>query len=161
MKSIPANEGLNNLILSQILNEDIYIIQEKKEAPENTSVKINVAAKTEKKGPDKDVVIVLDKTAKAEEHEFLIKILSALKMTVQDVSIINKEDFSSQMEFKNLIAFNINPQALLPGINTEKYIIKEHGKAGFLYADSLDELIKDVKKKKQLWEALQLMFLKK
>jgi hypothetical protein len=170
MMSISENEGLNPLILSQILSEDIYIIPEANAIQgtktEVTEKKITqekpVAEKTEKEKPVfKDILVVLDKPAGSEELEFLSKIMGALKMTLQDVSILSKEEFSSDMSFKKLLAFNVNTETLNPLVKTEKYIIKEHDKSGFLYADSLAELNKDVKKKKLLWDALQLMFIKK
>jgi hypothetical protein len=170
MMSISENESLNPLILSQILSEDIYIIPEAK-AIQGTKTEVTekkvttekpVAAKTEKEKPAcKDIVVVLDKPAGPDEMEFLSRILGALKMTLQDVSILSKEEFSADMSFKKLLAFNVNTETLNPLVKTEKYLIKEHGKSGFLYADSLAELNMDTKKKKLLWDALQLMFIKK
>jgi DNA polymerase III psi subunit len=172
MKSIPENEGLNSLVLSQILTEDIYIIPEKviresvsskvvenKLNQEKPAEHLNIPLTSEKKSPlTKEIIVVLDEPATPKELEFLTKILVALKMTIQDVSIISKSDFSSDMNFKKLISFNVGIEKMNPGIKIEKYIMKEHGKAKFLYSDSLEELTEDVKKKKQLWEALQLMF---
>ena len=116
------------------------------------------------------IVVLVDfpESIPSVSREFLFKILSAIKLTENDITLINMrenrtkkhEELLKVFPSNKIIAFGTTCTALFPD-NTPLYsksIIKQRQ---ILRSDELDEISKDVEKKKQLWNELKNMFLSK
>ncbi len=175
--------------LSHFIEEPIYLIKEaidthsvveevKKETvavvPEET-----VAAVEEPKAPVlmkplptigknlKSCVILVNWTEEPieSEKELLLKILSSVKRSEDDVLITSASNASlEQIEallaehgHKHLIDFGTSKFS--PIAHAEVYTPVQDGMKKYLKTDTLDSISKDVEKKKALWKALQEVFL--
>lgn len=101
---------------------------------------------------EKDVIIVCS-SINEKEMEFLVKILSAVKISKSQAYFTDQyipEDIISKAH----IFFGRHTDS---GIGEMYKVIKQGGKQ-ILSADALSELEKNVSKKKQLWTELQKMF---
>ncbi len=98
-------------------------------------------------------------------ENFLMKILAAVKLDIEDIALIHTKDFDTEQAEAQLdllrptvvIAFNCTPPMKTP--SKDLYSIYKSGNTSVLLADDLALLHTDKMKKKQLWEALQLLFL--
>lgn len=101
----------------------------------------------------------------AEEKELLLKILSSVKKTEQDV-LIAQASGTSEEQIEALLAEQNHKQVLDFGTNklpqlskSDFYQITTDGPKKYLKAHALSEIASDVEKKKALWRALQEIFL--
>jgi hypothetical protein len=115
----------------------------------------------------KKVVVLVNNKAEAIisdlEKEFLLKILAAVKLTLNDIAIVNIADkgFSTLQELESCIPVN---KCLIFGYSgfiepKSKYLITtidDHIEA--LLSDALSEIVDDREKKKALWNELQKLF---
>lgn len=150
------------------INEEIYIIKEnvapvyKKEA-ELPVEKPEQAEPITFLGKNLQKVMVLvdgqeDEIIAPDDKAFLLSILGAVKLGLDDVAII---DFSKYSLRKNdLKSFNFSTQLCFGISETSLYqvIFKEDKK--ILAAHSLTAIRQDVGMKKRLWACLQEIFLK-
>lgn len=100
-----------------------------------------------------------------EELEFLTSILSACKLSIADVAIVNwkqtETDLSKiflELKTKTALLFNITPLEIGLPINFPQFQIQEFNKQTYLYAPSLQEIANNVEVKKQLWSSLKNLF---
>ncbi len=100
-----------------------------------------------------------------EELKFLTSILSACKLSIADVAIVNWKqteiDLSKiflQLKTKTALLFNIAPLEIGLPINFPQFQIQEFNKQTYLYAPSLQEIANNVEVKKQLWSSLKNLF---
>lgn len=114
----------------------------------------------------KKVAIIVNYNGKGfidpQEEEFLLKILSAVKLTADDVAIINVNHLNSGSHIKNfnyvkLITFGCHNDDL-PNAAEPPYSLKQSEGRFYLKADSLEEIQQTKDKKVKLWESLQKMF---
>ncbi len=100
-----------------------------------------------------------------EELVFLTSILSACKLSIADVAIVNwkqtETDLSKiflELKTKTALLFNIAPLEIGLPINFPQFQIQEFNKQTYLYAPSLQEIANNVEVKKQLWSSLKNLF---
>lgn len=141
-----------------LIDAPIYLISEdnpyqkvsKKTAPKQ-DIKESSTPTTELKN-NKDVIVVCSST-KEKEIDFLVKILSAVKISQKD-AFFTDQDVPDDITSNAYIYFGRHSDS---GIE-EKYDVVQKGAKKILSADSLNELEQNVSKKKQLWGELQKMF---
>lgn len=93
------------------------------------------------------------------ELDFLLKILSAVKLSVDDVAIINIE--KSSVDLIDLTNWSATHYISFTGeANTTLYEPTSKENIQHLNCHKLGEISKDKGKKQQLWTALQQLFLK-
>lgn len=101
----------------------------------------------------------------SEEKELLLKIMSSVKRTEQDV-LIAQASGTSEDQIEALLAEQNHKQVLDFGTNklpqlskSDFYQITADGPKKYLKAHALSEINTDVEKKKALWKSLQEIFL--
>ena len=105
---------------------------------------------------------------KRSEEALLQKILAAIQLTIDDVELVNFNnirninyiDLLKEKVLNQLISFGISLTELNLDIRLQKYKVEKIEGISVLLADTLDVLETDMERKKQLWRALQLMFMK-
>ncbi len=100
---------------------------------------------------------------KDSDLDFLLKILSAVKLTLDDVAIVNTT--KKEINIEDLHNWSVTHYMSFTGVansiqNTSLYSPLLAEKIHFLTCDKLDDIAKDKTKKQQLWTALQRLFLK-
>ncbi|MES2517200.1 MAG: hypothetical protein V4585_03765 [Bacteroidota bacterium] len=173
---------MNVIALKQLFaGEDIYLLKDEFKSPsvekvmtqksvENTVNNIQNTAIVEVILPNyyqpKRKVIILLNNLNPTDNELLTKILSAVKLDLQSVDVIeldktNGVDLSQiilQKSVNHVISFGI----VLPKVKLEialtPYEIKEKEDIKFIFSDALTDLQNDIPKKKALWSALKAMF---
>jgi hypothetical protein len=116
------------------------------------------------------VFIVNDPSSKFladEEMEMLTKLVSACKMTMNDIALLNfanhpfdYQQVNEQFKPEKILLFGVaNAQIGLP-FEIPFFQIQHYGEQFYLSAPSLKELLNDKKLKAELWTALQNLFLK-
>ncbi len=105
----------------------------------------------------KNICIVLDKKLNAKNENFLSKILSAVKLSLYNTSILYSEnvDKASALETNVVLIFDNDSKE-----NYDKYQSVKDGNSTILQCDSLDLIASDKALKGKLWVALQNIFLK-
>jgi len=160
--------------LSFLLTEPIYILPE-----ENLPVPL-VPVEVAIPEPPKPSVILPRNRSKVviiytnqqtvylnpEEEVLLSKILSAVKLRLEDVDLVNVHnhrdslvDILKDKLVNQIISFGIELRDLDIQIPLEAYRVTRVEGIDILLADSLFELQLNTDKKKMLWQALQAMFL--
>lgn len=100
------------------------------------------------------------------ELTFLTGILTACKLTIADVAIINLNNHP-QVSYKELtsffksrvvLLFNINPTSFGLPLDFPQYQIQSFAGNTFLYSSSLNELENDKLEKSKLWVSLKRLF---
>lgn len=102
------------------------------------------------------------------ENEFLIKILGAIRYTPADVGYVNAlqvkpvniHDLSKEVNLNHLLVFGKNILDMSADSRVSYYKPASIGRTPLLIAEELEAIELDVNKKKQLWAALQAIFLK-
>lgn len=169
------SEDLN--FLPHFIKEEIYIIkdnvtteqvQETQSSPTLSSEANEPVAEYVKadplkfKGKNLKNVVILVPEVIEEEIEFLQKILGAVKFTLDDCALVSLAENTELTQLDE-----ISPKVILAfGINKDKYSlpatlyeISSESELKTLKADGLSSISTDNTKKKQLWEALQDLFL--
>lgn len=102
------------------------------------------------------------------KNDFLTKIIGAIKYTPADVAYVNalnakpvnSHALSKEVNLAHLIVFGKNILDLTPDSRVGYYKPASVGRTPLLVVEELAAIELDVNKKKQLWAALQPMFLK-
>jgi hypothetical protein len=177
--------------LPHFLNENIYLVKENMEVyshkdsdlsseKNNSTPAIKQEEKVESraisssdikfKGKNlKKILLVVDQPTKdfiiPEEEVFLKRILTAVKLSSDDVAIVNLQNLEKNQignlldfDFAKLITFGVENDNFISG-DIPLYDISNINDRKILKADSLDMIQKDQKKKAKLWEILQKLFL--
>lgn len=158
-------------MLAQLFDEDIYLIL-KNDANETdvsavTEVKCEAVGKTTipfSGKNNKQILILVQNQGSdictAANLDFLTKILSAIKLSLDDVALINASQFESEKHqlpsFTKFISFGA--EVFLKSQNISVPVGKYVSTKTALLADSIEQVQADVNLKKQLWGALQQMF---
>jgi hypothetical protein len=108
-----------------------------------------------------DVPVIAEKPLK-----FLLDILSACKLTLEDVVIINYstnrsatfEDIASKFSSRIILAFALKPQDLNLQSEMTVLSIYEISNNKLLFSPSLDEIEIELPLKKQFWSVLRKLF---
>ncbi len=99
------------------------------------------------------------------QQKFLIDIIGACKLNLEDVVIINQikavnsiEQIYTELSPKIILAFNINSRELLLQPDLKTLIIHQINDLKILFAPALNNIEVDVAIKKQFWLALRNLF---
>lgn len=101
-------------------------------------------------------------------NDFLIKIIGAIRYTPGDVGFVNTlqvrpvniHELSKEINVNHLLVFGKNILDMTADSRVSYYKPASIGRTPMLIAEELEAIELDVNKKKQLWAALQQMFLK-
>jgi DNA polymerase III psi subunit len=167
-------ETIHPNCLSYIFNDPFYLIPEKtiielvepaishqkNEPKEETSAKSSVQIFNE---PIWFLIVPSNKKEiSTEEQDLLDKTIHALKISKNDVNIINVFDIQNlketilQSENKKIVIYGFD-QALKE-LNLKDNQITLQGSKQILHTNSLKELQLDLEKKKQWWQLMSLLF---
>lgn len=100
-----------------------------------------------------------------EELSFLTNILSACRLSLADIAIVNFSGNSMenihdfiQEKAKSVLLFGIDPLSVGLPINFPFFQLQQFNKRTYLYGPELSELEKDKALKLKLWNALKQLF---
>lgn len=152
-----------------IYNEDLYLIKEKKiisETEKSLSVQEPPIDSIERKSNKRETslkigIVVGSEKEISENKDFLTKILKAVSVSWEEAGVISKNDSYEITAFESYIIFGTAQQSLIPfhsPIVLNQVFIQNNKKIIFTY--SLSELEKSKDKKKGLWDAMQIAYLK-
>lgn len=151
--------------LPLLFDEEIYVIDStfqskiKKKADTEAPTEDSDSPKLSYKGNfAKEVLIIFsDNTLdelNAGDEEFLLKVLGAVDLGLEDVAILNVsqgQDWKNVLSPTHVLGFGV-PE--LPA----GYQITAHDEAAHLYCDALSVIAENVELKKKLWAGLKSMF---
>jgi hypothetical protein len=172
--------SINNIELSAQAIADLYTtsLVTAESVSKNTIVKeevANVAAPVASiwkyLGNNQQNVLIIVNTAAAVhlpdgELSFLTGILTACKLSVADVAILNLHNYptavckelTTHFTSKNVILFGIEPAAFGLPMSFPKYQVQAFTGISYLYAPTLSELENNKAEKMKLWTCLKKMF---
>ena len=170
----PLNTS-NPLALQVLMSETIFDIDFPIPSIDDAVVEILPEKKEEEfvfktyGGNNKNILFVISDKA----NEFLspeaeiafMKILRALKLTLEDIVIVNHKEPQVNLTFEkireklqpaNCIFLGADPQLLGLEVCAEN-ILKTENNIQFLYSYSFEEMLRDTEKKRLFWDAIKLM----
>ena len=163
------------IALQVLMSETIFDIGISSPSLDNTPVEISPIQKEPEiilktyGGNNKNILFVI-----ADNHnEFLsadaelafMKILQALKLTLEDIALFNYNQSCPEIAFEK-IKEKLNPKSciflgaqpeLLGVEGCAKNILKVEDNIQFLATYSFDEMLDDIEKKRLFWDAIKLM----
>lgn len=180
-----------NAFLPHFINEEIYVIDEIDSTPKSSIKQMvkeepakqvaeepkqqYVAPNVEKvatlqveltyEGGNRKGVLLIINNISTEERAFLEKVLSAVKLTMDDCALLLLSQNSSEQHQPIMQNFDCKTIIKLGGENISflqkltNYKINFVDDKKVLQTDELSSIMKDVSKKKLLWECLQQLFL--
>lgn len=177
---------MENNYLKYVITEGVYVINEPEAAEkpepvektpvENTTEEVNEENETYNKpalkikgnSESSIMILVFEETSEflgMSQEEFLKNILSAVKMNLNEVALINLAksattitELNEKLDKGTILAFGLPSSLTLPG--DKKYEIQSTGSSQVVLADSLQNIEADKSLKKALWTNLQQLFLK-
>ncbi len=101
-----------------------------------------------------------------EELNFLLGILTACKLSMADIALINMKknpaliytNITSQLNAEKIFLFGLDAQSLKLPLQFENYQIQNYNNQVYLSSVSLSELQKDNGEKLKLWNCLKTIF---
>ncbi|MDO6436320.1 hypothetical protein Q4534_02825 [Cyclobacterium sp. 1_MG-2023] len=109
------------------------------------------------------LVIYQGDELKESSRAFLLKIFSAVNLSLKDIALVSElslkgsnEDPLEQLNPEKMILFGTIYHPLM-GMKKENYQITQES-IGYFFADDLDTLEKNVPLKRKLWDTLQVFF---
>ena len=158
--------SLNNIQLQPQLMADLYkhsLLQSS-----TTSVPDSPIVKYLGKNQKNIMVIVQQPSVpflKDEELSFLTSVLSACKLSIADIAILNCNgipveslEMAIEADAKTVILFGIDPLSIGLPINFPFFQLQQFNKRMYLYSPSLEEIENDKALKIKLWNALKNLF---
>lgn len=117
----------------------------------------------------KVVIIVLSPDAiylPDEELKFLLGILSACKLNMEDIALVNAsnhlpllyKDLTEQLNAEKIFLFGTEPDTLKLPLQFPRYQVQQFNNQVYLSAASLTELQGDKAEKMKLWNCLKKIF---
>lgn len=108
-----------------------------------------------------DAVFLPDK-----QLEFLTSILTACRLSLADVAIINSanagdisyKSLSKELQMQYAILFGVNPSSLSLPVDFPAYQVQAFSNCTYLHSDSLEALAADKELKTKLWLCLKKIF---
>lgn len=169
---------LNNINLPASLVADLYSTSlvdtgkiAAKAAPADVAVEQPVATKGLRfLGDNNKSILVIVNSDQAvhlpdEELQFLTKLLSACKLSLADVAIVNinqqavsYKELLAELKGRSALLFDIEPSAFGLPMSFPHFQIQPFASCSFLYSPSLKELENDKLLKSKLWVSLQRLF---
>ena len=167
---------LNNIKLPVSVMADMYhsyLIEGNEQMPEDKEplIKQEKNAKWKSLGSnDKNILIIVNSKEAVHlpdnELTFLTGVLTACKLSLADVAIVNRH-YYPEASYKELtfffaskivLLFDIEPAAFGLPMNFPNYQIQAFAGNSFLYAPSLKQLENDRVEKSKLWVCLKRLF---
>ena len=161
---------MNRSFFQSFYPEGIFVIPEKSKTVLTLEIEKEQVFEVKFYGGNKQKILILVEDVEAEfisekDKEFLGKVLGAIKLTYNDVALINTfknsslsfQDYLNQINFTKLILFGKEPKGLTES-GILKYKISTVGDVEILHADILSEIQDDKNKKVKLWEELKKLF---
>ncbi|HYG40684.1 MAG TPA: hypothetical protein VD908_18795 [Cytophagales bacterium] len=162
---------MNKTFYQAFYPEGIFVVQEKSPVllnPEEIEIvkkEITYIGENRKK----ILIVIHDResdTINEKDKEFLGKILGAVKLTFNDIALVNSflfpalhpSDLENKISYTKLILFGEELIQLFNDLKLNKYKLSEVNDVEVLYSDSLFEIQEDKTKKIKLWEELKKMF---
>jgi hypothetical protein len=159
--------GLNHIQLTPKLVADWYpsSLIETPASHVPASKGVNILGKNEK-----NILIVVSIAESPylppEEMNFLVSILSACKLYLDDVGIVNSFSLKEEEKFslnekvspKSVLLFDVSPLAYGLPIEFPPFQVQDFNKCTYVVAPSLSVIKGDVQLKKQLWNSLKKLF---
>ncbi len=160
------NIQLPPILLEQLFNKSLVAIEIKQMVKAAASFKpVNIL------GENKKAILILVNYNESvflpeDELKFLIGILSACKLTLEDAGIVNIAK-SKQLNYQiiekeisciNLLMFGVLPKAIELPLDFPYYQLQNYNNHTYLSAPSLTELMKDKIEKGKLWTSLKQLF---
>ncbi len=118
----------------------------------------------------KNILIIVDENEHAflgdDELSFLMNILNACNVSMQDVALVNASNngevvygnLNAQFEPSIVLFLGTEPQLLNFPVQIPQYKIQAYNNQQYLCAPSLQKLSSDKDEKKKLWMVLKVMF---
>lgn len=158
------NKQLSPSDLHLLLDDEIYVIESSSDA----AIQDNETSTTENESEEETLsykgnfskrVLILysvegQPSMPETEEEFLLKVLSAVNLGLEDVAIMNLEDgmgWEESLQPSNVIDFSGN-------VERELYVVENNGEAQTIYCDRLNSISANIELKKKLWAGLKAMF---
>ncbi len=163
--------SLDNIRLQPILLKELY----KNNLVELKETKFVTAAQQVDKvnilGQNKRRIIILVQDAEnvylpEGELNFLIGILSACKLNLEDTGIVNTsrskginyQYFSNELPAEKVLLFGISPNFLELPLSFPFYQLQSYNAVTYLSAPTLSQLMEDKAEKTKLWNILKQLF---
>jgi len=163
--------SLDNIQLPAIVLQDLYTNALVDLKTENTQPASVVAGNLSFLGENKNRVSIIVDHAEAiylpdEELSFLLGILSACKLSMADVALLNRsknpsltyKDISEQLSAEKVLLFGIEPSTLELPLQFPHYQIQQYNNQVYLSAPTLKILSSNIEEKKKLWGCLKQVF---
>ena len=158
--------SLNTIELKPIMIADLFgdALIETEARPAAPSEKVKFLGKNAKK-----IIVVVSNDAAPflpdEELSFLTNILSACRLSLADIALVNFKN-SGEQELQQLIQssgekiflFGIDPLTIGLPINFPQFQLQSFDKRIYLYAPGLPELEREKPLKTRLWTSLKSIF---
>ncbi len=166
--------SLDNIHLTPFLVQDLY---------KKTLVDLNEKGHSEKNSPEnitsflgkneKNMLIVIDEKETAflndSDLNLLVGILSACKLSLADIALVNFDKNKLLTYDKMMLEFNpgfvllfgITPDQLSFPLNFPYYQLQQYNNQTYLSSPTLKILAAETDQKKELWASLQKYFFKK
>ena len=148
-----------------VSEEKVSSVQPKKNIAEETGNAIKFLGKN-----DRNILILVNEKENAflgdEDLNFLITILNACKISVDDTALVNccnnadavYKKLNGEFSPEIILFFGIEPHELGFPVQIQKYRIQQYNKQQYLSAGSLQRLSADKEEKRQLWSLLKILF---
>lgn len=173
---------LNNIDLPAVAIADLYknclisnaeLITEKKQKKEIVAANpvLETATKWKSLGENKKNILIMVNSPDAvhildNELSFLTGVLSACKLNMADVVVVNRNNYpeisykelTSSFKSKIVFLFDIDPAAFGLPMNFPHYQIQAFAGSSFLFCPSLKELENNKIEKSKLWLSLKRLF---
>lgn len=163
--------SLDNIQLTDTVVRDLFknsLVDLKTDKPEKTAATGNIGYLGENRR--RVVIVVADPRAlylSDDSLQFLMGILSACKLTMADVALLNLEQYPSvtyttlntELSAEKILLFGIPASRLELPLQFPDYQVQSYNKQVYLSAPPLDQLEKNVEEKKKLWTCLKNIFL--
>ena len=107
-----------------------------------------------------------DKYLAEAEMEFLINLLTACKLSVEDIALVNFAHFPditlsaliNDLKCQKILTFGISPKDLKLPFNVPEFQIQKFQNQVYLFNPNLNQILKNVVLKKNLWNCLKTLF---
>ena len=157
------NIQLSPFVLGNLFNKSLYDL---KPPAENTA-----SGNISFLGDNKKRIAILVHSPQSiylpdEELNFLLGILTACKLSMMDIALINVSknqgltynDIATQAKAEKVFLFGINPESLKLPLQFPHYQLQHYNNQVYLSSEALDKLQADKQEKLKLWNSLKKVF---
>jgi hypothetical protein len=155
------NERLNSDDLHLLFDEPVFVLDRAKSG--TLKEEANAASEqglsfSYKGGFAKKIAVLVEQRAMEyvteAEEAFLLKVIAAVDMGLEDIAIINLANtpgWASELQPDKIISFGTAQ-------DTPLYEVQVNDEGPSFHADTLTDIMSDVALKRKLWQGLQIMF---